>query len=368
VKGFDYLAAFYSHEHQPDKFVATVDSLLNAEDATVRAIPFGCDQTSIDWLDGRLCGDKKATLLYRKETLNAFRLDYKFTEHGQEKTESGRFFVLQQPDLLNVFVAISVESTPFFRRALLPLFQGLYPTVMLTFVAHRKLKRLLDTFKAAGAYADLIITRASQRLRHQEGTQTKKIMPMVSWPDMTLDEAFQWIEEHNGWFQSLEFEVMSRDRALAAIGITRQGIVKANALFSRAYQTFTIPVCKTIHANLKLFSRRARLERPDLSALPLVIDFEHDQFQDVEENRRLIEAMQLLKGASVSVLHGNPYVHLSILDYHDGSAFDLWVLDRQRLILVPQLKASIAAIKRLINHIFDDYAEGRLLDFTHPQP
>ena len=51
--------------------------------------------------------------------------------------------------------------------------------------------------------------------------------------------------------------------------------------------------------------------------------------------------MQLLRGTSVSVLHGNPYVHLSILDYHDGSAFDLWVLDRQRLIIVPQLKASI---------------------------
>ena len=74
----------------------------------------------------------------------------------------------------NVFVALSVESTPFFRRALLPLFQGLYPTVMLTFVAHRKMKRSLDTFKAEGDYTDLIITRASQRLRYQEGTQNKE--------------------------------------------------------------------------------------------------------------------------------------------------------------------------------------------------
>ena len=368
MKGLDYIAAFHGHEHEPDKFVVAVDSLLNATGATVRAIPFGCDQTSIGWLDGVECGDKRATLLYCKQNLSAFRLDYKFTEHGQKKTDSGRFFVLQQPDLPNVFVAFSVGSTPFFRRALLPLFEWLYPAVMLAFVANQKLKRLLDTFKAEGGYTNLIITRASQRLRYREGTQTRKIMPMVSWPDMTLSEAFQWIEEHNGWFHSLEFEVMSHERALAAIGVTRQGIVKADALFARAYEAFTIPVCKTIHANLKLFSQRARLERPDLSALPLVIDFERDQFRDVEENRRLIEAMQLLEGASVSVLHGNPYVHLSILDYHDGSAFDLWVLDRHRLILVPQLKASVPAIKRLINHIFDDYAEGRLLDYTNPQP
>ena len=43
MKAFDYRAAFYGHEHEPDKFVAAVDSLLKAEDATVRAIPFGCD-------------------------------------------------------------------------------------------------------------------------------------------------------------------------------------------------------------------------------------------------------------------------------------------------------------------------------------
>ena len=367
MKSFDYLAAFYQAKYNPQGFVRELDSLLASEEATVRAIPFGSDRPNADWLDGYVRGDKKLTLLYRNDTLLAFRLDYKFTEHGQEKSTSGRFFILQQPDLQNVFVAISLEPTTFFRRALLPLFHGLYPTVMLTFVAHRKMKRLLDLFKAEGDYTNLIITRASQRLRYREGTQSKKIMPIVSWPDMTLDEAFQWIEEHNGWFQSIEFKVMSRDRTLAEIGFSRQGIINATTLFERAYQTFIIPVCKTIHANLKLFSRRARMERPDLSANPLVIDFEHDQFQDVEENHRLIQAMQLLRGTSVSVLHGNPYVHLSILDYHDGSAFDLWVLDRQRLIIVPQLKASIPAIKRLINHVFDDYAEGRLLDYHHQQ-
>jgi hypothetical protein len=193
-------------------------------------------------------------------------------------------------------------------------------------------------------------------------------MPVVSWPDMTLDAAFQWIQEHNGWFQSIEFEVMSRERALATIAFTRQGIVRADGLFTRAYQTFVLPTCNTIAANLKLFSHRARLERADASALPLVIDFETDQFHDVQENRRLIQAMRRLKSSSVSVLHGNPYVHLSVLDYFDGSAFDLWVLDRRQLVIVPQLKASIHGIKRLINHIFDNYAEGRLLDFTYPHP
>jgi hypothetical protein len=147
VNSFNYLAAFYGREHEPEKFVGEVDSLLAIEPATVRAIPFGCNQASIDWLAKNISGDKEVTLLYRKESLFAFRLNYKFTERGQEKNDTGRFFVMQQRNYPNAFVAVSLESTLFFRRALLPFLQSLYPTVMLTFIKHRKMKRLLDTFK-----------------------------------------------------------------------------------------------------------------------------------------------------------------------------------------------------------------------------
>jgi hypothetical protein len=180
---------------------------------------------------------------------------------------------------------------------------------------------------------------------------------------MSLDEAFDFVHRNNGWFQSIEFEVKKSDRIAATISVTRQGIVKATGLLNRAYSVFTMSVCKTIHENITLFSRRARLARQDLSTSPLVIEFDTDQFGEVEENKRLIQAMRKMRTTSVSVLHGNPYLHLSLLDYLDGSAFDLWVLDDRRIILVPQMKASVAAIKRLVNHIFDDYAEGRLSSY-----
>ena len=47
----------------------------------------------------------------------------------------------------------------------------------------------------------------------------------------------------------------------------------------------------------------------------------------------------------------------------DGSTFDLWVLSANRLVLVPQMKASIGAIKRIVSHVFDNYAEGHIGNF-----
>lgn len=360
---FDYLSAFYDTRHSADTIIRELDSLLSAQDLNVRAIPFGCELGSVDWLDERIAKDRHVILLWKSGRLSAFRLSYKFKENEHEQQNTGQFFVIQHEQYSNVFIALSIEPSDFYRRALLPLIHSLYPRVMMTFITHKKLRRLLESFKSRGNFTDLVITRASQRLRFQESKQARHIMPVVSWPEMTLSQAFDWVHEQNGWFESLTFEAKREHRVLGDISFTRQGVIRTDAMMGRVFESFLTPVCKTIHENIQLFSHRARLERSDLSTRPLIIDFEENQFEDVEENKRFIQAMRQLRTASISVLHGNPYVQLSILDYFDGSAFDLWILDQRQIVIVPQLKGSVPAIKRLINHIFDNYAEGHLVNY-----
>lgn len=364
VGKLDFLSAFYSEKHKAGNIVAALDALLSTENADVRAIPFGCEDCSIDWLDGRIVSDKRVRLISRTEGLTDFHLEYTYKESGERKSGRGRFFVLKDHRYPNAFVALTIESSDFFQRALHPLIKGLYPKLITTFITHKKMRRLLEVFSNELGNREMVITRASQRLRYEEKDEKRHIVPMVSWPSLSLSEAFDWIYQQNGWFRSVTFEVREWHHTLASISFSRHGTVRADAMFCTAFNAFLIPVCKTIQENFEMFAHRARLERADLSATPLVIDFEANQFREIKENRRFIQAMRNLKTSSVSVLHGNPYVHLSVLDYFDGSAFDLWVLDASQIVIVPQLKASVAAIKRLINHIFDDYAEGRLANYS----
>jgi hypothetical protein len=115
---------------------------------------------------------------------------------------------------------------------------------------------------------------------------------------------------------------------------------------------------------LNLFAHRSRKDNPNLDAKPLAISFPAGQFDDVGENAKFIRAMRTLKTASVSVLHGNPYIHLAVIDYFDGSTFDVWVLDPNSIIVVPQMYGSVGAIKRLVNHVFDTYAEGEVSEYA----
>ena len=190
----------------------------------------------------------------------------------------------------------------------------------------------------------------------------------VSWPRLGLEGAFAYAEEQNGWFRSLTFEALKESRVIAETTIARNGMIKTDGDLNGVYEYLISPVCQLVSDNLKLFAKRGRRDDPLLGVRPLAIEFPREQFANIEENARFIGAIRKLESASVSVLHGNPYIALSIIDNLDGSTFDLWVLNARELVIVPQMKSSIAGIKRLISGVFDNYAEGTVKEFATGAP
>ena len=361
---FDFIASFYKDHHTREGFIRRIDSLLISENLSAIAIPFGSYIKPKEIFAKIMKLSRKNKLISENEGIQLYELAYKFKEGNHEKEASGRFFIYEPSEYKNVYVAITIAGSNFYRRALLPFIQSLYPKVILTFITHKKLRKLLDDFQIKYQFKKLVITRASYRLRFEEEEKSEKIVPMVSWPNMDLKEAFDWVYQNNGWFQSLQFRAKGDSLYGTRISFTRQGITQADGLFQKAFDSFVMPVCKTIYENIEFFGKRSRRENKDLQARPLIIDFGTDQFQDVSENKKFIQAIRRLRTASTSVLHGNPYIHMSVIDYFDGSTFDLWVLNSKQLFIVPQMKGTIAGIKRLISHIFDSYAEGEIKDYS----
>jgi len=251
-----------------------------------------------------------------------------------------------------------LENSLFFSRGLYPYFIKHFPRVILTFITHKKLKNLLVDFRDRNNFKDMTIIRTTTYSR-----LGKKITPMVSWPELSLEKAFEWAEDENGWFQNLSFKIKKPQGPKVEISISRKGVIKANGYCQLLHEYFIAPISKVVYENIKFFSRRARLDNPNRDINPLCIDFGYEKFTELEENKKFIDSFKTMKAASVSVMHGNPYIHLSLFDYFDGSSFDIWVLSSDKIVIVPQLKASFQSIKRLMNHIFDNYAEGDIKNF-----
>jgi hypothetical protein len=53
---------------------------------------------------------------------------------------------------------------------------------------------------------------------------------------------------------------------------------------------------------------------------------------------------------------------MSIVDHRDGSAYELWVLSAEKILLLPQLRATYASINRLVNQILNNFKDGVVAD------
>jgi hypothetical protein len=360
---FDFRKLFYAQALDSEAFPKHLDGLANSEALSIRAFTFGTARDR-SWLlswEGLL--SQGATVLQEGRGITLLELKYRSSVAGVQIRGKGRFFLVEFTRYPGVFVAVTIESSSLFVRALQRIVGKLRPHVVFPFMSHRRLKRLLIDYKTNFHFSDLIVTQASQRLRlPQQGTH-KRVMPVVTWPGMAVEEAFDWLSANNGWFQKIQFEAKRGTVVIAKVAVGRNGTVRVNRLFAHAYHAFIEPIAKNHFENVTLFSHRGRREVPNLEVRPLLIDFERNQFDHLDENAKLIQAMRSMRKSSVSVLHGNPYIHLTVIDYVDGSTFDVWVLNERNLVVVPQMKGSVGGIKRLINHIFDTYAEGEVRDY-----
>lgn len=114
----------------------------------------------------------------------------------------------------------------------------------------------------------------------------------------------------------------------------------------------------------RLIEASARSAGSD-AAEPTVIRFGGKIFRDRDANRRHVGMIAKMACSSISEYHVDSYIHLSLVDYTDGSSYDIWVVTGDRLAIIPQIRASGASLGRLVNHIMEHMGEGLVERYEH---
>lgn len=86
-------------------------------------------------------------------------------------------------------------------------------------------------------------------------------------------------------------------------------------------------------------------------------------FKDPKQCSRLVSALRSLDHASLSLYQTNPHMHAFVVDFLDGSSFDIWRLSDGEIIVVPQIRASAASVGRIIGHIMRRLGEGSVREY-----
>ncbi len=318
----------------------TLDKISDNEKKTISLIPFGSISEIFEIIAKRVKSNKTIEKIKSRKGIALYKLE-KYDRSSGELKDSGYFIIYKMPGYDFLYLLITLEESDFFHRDVRPFIKSFYKDVILSFTKSNDLISLIENYQSRNGLSEIKITRASQKIRYHDESS----MSTVTWNNSSLDEAYQWLRENNGFFKSIQFKAFQFDFEVSNTFIDRRGIVRVDRNFSKVFDALIMPNFKVLENYIRLFKNRGRRDNDLLDVKPLEINFQDEVFKEKANHKNFIQMLSLLNDTSISVLHGNPYIHLSIIDYIDASSYDIWVLDSKQLLLVPQLRSSIISLK-----------------------
>jgi hypothetical protein len=188
------------------------------------------------------------------------------------------------------------------------------------------------------------------------------------WESVSVDDLFREASTEGKWFTSVKFEILRKSESgrIARTGIVstlaRAGYIKTSKAHPELFSVWARLLTEAGRELCLRLSERSRLRVPDLDVRPLAIEYKSPRFESPAAYVEFIAAARKLPRFAHSIIHGNPYLHISMMDYTDGSAYDLFILESTRVLLVPQVRATPSSLNRLLSGIFSHYPEGEVVD------
>jgi hypothetical protein len=360
----DLLRRLSTREFEREELVEALDTALGiapgiVHAATVLTAPLVDDQ---QWrLGSRRC---RSTLVWR--TASALKLEVKSRHDPDDAETEQRYsvFGIRHESRPAVVTLLSFQDPAGFRDGIRRLVRFNKRDLILASLSDKRFRAIVEAYPAAEAFDELLVRRASVKLRANPRQGRHQIgFSSVAWPQSSLEQAFQWVWDNNGWFVNLTFSAFRAGHEIGRFGLGRRGEVSSSHRFSSAFRSLCIPVGLTFEQDERFFGRRARRELQFHQTRPLVIDYGRGVFAEPEMVRQFVAALRLFPHGPVSVYHGNPYLHAAVLDHVDGSSMEVWVASANRVLVVPQMRATVWGLKRVVQHIYDSFGEGDLADY-----
>jgi len=298
-------------------------------------------------------------------TLSLFQYQRRFGRDNRHIV-SGEFLIARTASE-TMYLVVFVSAPSFWRNGIRPLAESLYPKASCPFLTQNELHELLKDVQSHISPQRIRILEFSSKKRLGSASR-KRFQSVREWTDMELESAFAEARERSDWFRSVFFDIVDekegRFLSTEIYGkLSKYAHFACNGRLDLFERVLLRKMVKLGADRLKFFSNRDRQTSKAHAAVPLQIEYPQDIFSSKEQAKRLIAAMQKFRHGTCTILHANPYVHLTMVDNKDFSSADLWVLSQEEILLVPQIRSSAVALKRIVNHIFENFREGKISEY-----
>ena len=365
----------YDHGHEClDDFMAHLDGVLAGDPARTASVAVLVSKEGVEAGIDRAQPSPRFDIGEHSAIHSGGMFTITLSKKGEDP---GRVLVAKAPGSF-VYLAITDEPRRFVDRTFGPFIKSLYPHVSQAFLNAGDLYNVLERLeKSSDGQIVVAQMTAYRRLRaatNNEGhkgagasrpraisKRRKSTESTLTYTDKPFREAFSDAATNDQWISRISFNLRGSTTTPMNGQLSRNGLLRFSHSIAPFYRKVFPLVAGLVDKKTKLYSNRSRGDNNG-TIRPLAITLDSVMAKDHSENSTFIKSVESMPHITVSVYHSNPYVHMSLVDYLDGSSFDIWILSVHKIIIVPQMRATHTSIARLTNHIFERFGEGSVAD------
>lgn len=254
----------------------------------------------------------------------------------------------------NCWTAFTLAETIATENRLLRLLRSLAPDFSKAYLSSTDIRHVFDQFEQDQS-VEIFVNKAVAYSHRREG--------QISFKKEPYHVVFNRAENEGMFVDKVDFTIGSKGFLHAFIA--RNGVAKfLNGQMGVFLDIVLGGIVATASGIHKVFRQSSR-KPGEIDVSPVDIDFGQTVFNDRNDNLAFLSALDFMSRSGIAVLHENPYVHVSLIDFFDGSSFDIFATSPGVVTIIPQVGASAFSMNRLCNHIFESFREGRVVT---PQP
>ena len=278
----------------------------------------------------------------------------------EEDSETAKAFIWQNPET-GIIHLLSGQDRGSFERLVKKVHRYLYPELFRIGFRTADVLRILNAVVRQPGCGPIRIREYVARSLIDDPVASKRVDTIRRWTDESHETVFQTLAENGQWLSAFRFEMHASTEVAARVW--RDG----SYVCERGFRVFRAKMLQLYEKRMldseRFYQYRDRQSSPTHSSRPVTLSYRRNVFENKRENYRLIEVVKNLPDCSVAVVHPNPYVHVSVLDYMDGSNYDIWVTTSDSVMIIPREKATGQSVQKACDHICELFEEGEVMEY-----
>ena len=224
-----------------------------------------------------------------------------------------------------------------------------------------QIQEMLKLLETRGGAQSLRIRQAGHRTRiHSEGAE-QSLETDRKWTDLASEDWFGQVREAHSWITDISFTYTTLGGRAARMRIGRYGDFKLQGHAVEAFQVIDL-ACVMALERYAFLREREKSRKTSFRGRPFRINFARGVIRDQSDVKRLHSALLQVPNTSCTLLHGNPYFHVTMTDYEDGSSYEVISVAESYVVVVPQGRATVRALTSLCRGVFSNFQEGTLAE------